>query len=222
MFASHFNRHLSRGVLALALAAAAGLASAETMHVVLDTSGFTGYAGAGWLDLQFNPGSATAALAGATVSNLSGFDAAVAALPSGAVQSLAGGYLINNSSGYNDLFSAVHLGGKVSFDVSFSGAADPTGQLAGSLFGVALYGGADSNTVTQLGNADANTGNLAQFAWQPARAGSAGSVATTVFDGAVVTVSAVPEPSGWLMLGAGLALVGVATRRKPRGAVAAA
>lgn len=221
MFASSLNRNVRRSVLALALSAAAGLASAETLHVVLDTSSFTGFAGAGWLDLQFNPGSATAALAGATVSNLAGFDASVAAQLSGdASSTLAGGYLFDNAAGYNDAFSAVHLGGKVSFDVSFSGAADPSGALAGSLFGVALYGGADG--AAQLGNADANSGNLAQFAWQPGLSGSTGSVTTTVFDGAVVTVSAVPEPSSWLMLGVGLALIGVVTRRKQRGTVAVA
>ena len=221
MFASTFSLHVRRGVLALALAASTGLAAADTMHVVLDTSSFTGYAGAGWLDLQFNPGSATAALAGATVSNLAGFDGSVAAQLSGdASGSPASGYQLDNGTGYNDVFSAVHLGGKVSFDVSFSGAADASGQLAGSLFGVALYGGADIPTASQLGHADANSGNLAQFAWQPGLSGNAGSVSTTVFDGAVVTVSAVPEPSGWLMLGAGLALVGVSTRRKQQPAVA--
>lgn len=198
---------LRRGALALALTAAAGLASAQSMHVVLDTSSFGSN---GWLDLQFNPASVPAVSASALVDHLAGFDGAVAPQLNGDVQAQAGGaFLFGNSTDWNDLFHAVHFGGKVSFDVSFSGLADPSPAAIPSLFSVSLYG---ADGVTQLGHPDAD-GSLLSLSWNPAASG-AGQVGVTVTDAGVAGVSPVPEPSAWLMLGAGLALLGVAKRRR--------
>lgn len=210
MFASTLTRTLRHSLLALALGACASLASASAMHVELDTAGM---GSAGWIDLQFGALDG-AALAAADLSNFVGFDGAVAAETAGDVSgSLAAGYHLGNDPGYwNDLFHAVHLGGKLGFDVNFSGDADPSAVSLQSAFTVALYGDHEAQTVLGVPGAD---GFLLTLNWTPARAaGGAGGVDAQVFDPAVASVSAVPEPSSWLMLGAGLALLGMARRRR--------
>ncbi|MBA5637152.1 NF038129 family PEP-CTERM protein [Duganella sp. LX20W] len=200
---------LRRGALALALTAVASLASAQSMHVVLDTTGLSANS-SGWLDVQFNPASVPAVAASALVDHLGGFDAGSTPQLNGDVQAQAGGaFLFGNGTDWNDLFHAVHLGGKVSFDVSFSGLPDPSLAAIPSLFSVSLYG---ADGVTQLGHPDIN-GSLLSLSWNPAASG-AGQVGVAVVDAGVASVSAVPEPSAWLMLGAGLALLGLA-RRSP-------
>lgn len=210
MFAHTLSRSLSRSLLALALSAAAGLASADTLHVELNTAGL---GDSGWIDLFFGAGNGSAALAAADLSHFGGFNSTVAAQTSGAVSgSLASGYQLLNSGGGADLFHAVNFGGKVSFDISFSGAADPAASGVLSTFSVALYGADQS---TPLGHYDSTTSSLLQLNWTPSTVlGTPGVVSPMVFDNAAVSVSAVPEPSSWLMLGAGLALVGALSRRR--------
>lgn len=77
------------------------------------------------------------------------------------------------------------------------------------MFSVSLYG---ADGVTQLGHPDAN-GSLLSLSWNPAASG-AGQVGVAVADAGVASVSPVPEPSAWLMLGAGLALLGMVKRRR--------
>lgn len=203
---------LRRSLLALALGACASLASAATLHVELDT---TGLGSDGWIDLAFNPASPAAALAYADLSHFVGFNGAIAAETVGSVSgSLASGYHFANddAGGWNDLFHAVHLGGKLSFDISFSGAADPSYNTLQSAFSVALWG--DHDATVALG-APGPDGTLLTLNWLPAAAaGQQGSVTSVISDQAVAGVSAVPEPSSWLMLGAGLALLGMARRRR--------
>jgi hypothetical protein len=211
MIASALTRTLRHSLLALALGACASLASAAALHVEFDTAGL----GAdGWIDLQFNPANAGAALAYADLSHFTGFNGAIAAETAGSVSGdLATGFRIGNddAGGWNDLFHAVHLGGKVGFDISFSGDAAASGALQ-SAFGVALYGDHDAQTV--LGAPGAQ-GFLLTLNWTPASVpGGAGSVGAEVFDAGLASVSAVPEPSSWLMLGAGLGLLGMLRRRR--------
>ena len=195
---------MRRALLALALAAGAGLASAQTLHVELDTSGFTG---GGWLDLQFNPASVPAVAASALIGNLAGFGADF--VTAGEVSAAGAGFLFGNGSDYNDLFHAIAFGGKVSFDVTFGGLPDPSPAAIASKFSVALYG---ADGLTQLGNVDPD-GNVLALNWTPAASG-AGSVGVGYAAAGLAAVSAVPEPSTWLMLGAGLALVGGIARRR--------
>jgi len=204
MIASVMTRTLRRAALALALSAC-GLAQAATLHVDLDTSFLSGMDG--YLDLQFGRGSVSAD-ATALVSHLSGVGAAVADL-SGNVTALGGGsYSFGNGGAFNDLFQAMSFGGKVSFDVSFS--SPPSGAVAPdwSNFSLGLYG---SDQVTALGHAD-DSGNLLHLYWAPDAQGQ-GSVGVSVLDSAA-SVTAVPEPSSWLMLGAGLGLLGLVRRRR--------
>jgi len=206
MIAPVMTRTLRRAALALALSAC-GLAQAATLHVDLDTSFLSGMDG--YLDLQFGRGGHSAD-ATALVSHLSGVGAALPDL-TGNVTALGGGsYSFSNvdSGTFNDLFQAMHFGGKVSFDVSFSSLPSGSPAPDWSNFGVGLYG---SDQATALGNADLS-GSLLHLYWQPDAQGN-GSVGVSVLDSAA-TVTAVPEPSSWLMLGAGLGLLGLVRRRR--------
>jgi hypothetical protein len=208
MFAHTTSPILRRGLLALALSALAGAASADVLHVELDTSGFGPLS---WIDLQFNPGNMNGVvLAEVALSHLNGFDASLTPELNGDVAgSAASGFHFGNTTSWNDLFHAVR--GKVSFDVTFSGLADPSLNTIQSAFSVSLYG---ADKVTQLGNAAAD-GSLLRLDWTPsAVAGGHGAVSTGYQDSANISVSAVPEPSSWLMLGAGLAMLGVLGARR--------
>lgn len=213
MFASTFSpvTVMRRALLALALAASS-LASAQTMHVELDTSAYAA-GGAGWLDLQFNPGNLPVVAASAVISNLVGFGGAMDVVLSGDVQQQGAGYLFGNSTDFNDLFHMVSFGGKLSFDVTLGGLADPSPAAVPSKFSVSLYA---ADGFTQLGNV-APDGSVLSLTWTPAASG-AGSVGVGYVDAGLAAVAPVPEPSAWLMLGAGLALVGALARRR-QGAV---
>ena len=200
---------LRRALLALALGACASLASAaSSFHVELDTSSL---GATGWIDMQFNPGDPSSPLAQASLSGFTGFgDPGTAQINGNVSGSLAGGYTFvnNDAGGLNELFHAVNFGGKVGFDVTFSGAADP-GAGFGSAFSVALYNQAQD---ALLGTNDP-TGSLVLLNWTPA-----GTVVPTMLSNTIATsvsaVSAVPETQTWLMLGAGLALMGAVARRR--------
>lgn len=201
-----------RSLLALALGACSALASAAgTLNVELDTRSFGSN---GYIDLSFAGSPLNSVLSYADLSNFVGFgSSADAQLSGGASGSLSNGFRIANTAGeYNDLFHAVNFGGKVSFSVTFSGDADPTG-LYGSVFSVGLY---DATGMAQLGGSASVDGGLLHLNWTPsAVTGGAGTTGIDILaPGGVQVLAAVPEPTTWAMLGAGLALVGLARRRK--------
>ncbi len=195
-------RHMAA---ALALALCSSFAAADTtVAITIDTSSF---GAGGWLDLQFNPAYAGAPAATATVSNFAGFDAAAAVETAGQVSgSLAAGYVFGNGDSWNDLFHSVTYGGILSFDVTFGGDADLSGNVAESVFAVSAYG---ADGVTLLGGSSSIDGSLAVVNWTPAT----GGITTAVYSD-VATISAVPEPSSWLMLGIGGMLIAGVARRK--------
>lgn len=204
---------LRRTLLALVLGASAALASAATLHVEVDTRSF---GSKGWIDLLFvSNNNSHAAPATATLSDFVGFDAVTGAQPVGGVSgSLAGGYTLSNLNGGADLFHAVNFGGKVSFNIDFTGAADTSVNHTLSTLSLAMYG-ADQSTL--LGHGDGATGSLLQLYWLPStNAATPGTVSSQVFDNvaSVAPLAAVPEPSSWAMLGAGLGLLGLARRRQ--------
>jgi hypothetical protein len=206
-----FNTHnFRRAMMALVLAAASSLAAAAgTFTVELDTHG---YGSNGYIDIQLNSVPTGAVATFADLGNFVGWGSSADAQLSNVTGSLATGFRIENVyGGYNDLFHAVDFsGGKVSFTVSFSGDADPSGQY-GSVFSVALYG-ADQTTL--LGDSTSADGSLVHLNWTPATvAGGQGSAVSETLGSGVVTTP-VPEPSTWAMLAGGLALLGFMRRRK--------
>ncbi|MYM91676.1 PEP-CTERM sorting domain-containing protein [Rugamonas sp. FT82W] len=207
MFKPNFSLTLRHAAMALALGVAcAGAASAQTLHVELNTASLVN---AGFLDLQFNPANTPASFASATISHLSGFGDLSGVTLIGDVQQNAGGFVFGNTTDYNDLFQGISFGGKVSFDVTFAGLPDASPAALQSKFAVSLFG---ADGTTALGNFNPQDGTLMSITWQPTA--GAGMVSSDITDHAIAGVSAVPEPSTWAMLGAGLALVGFARRRK--------
>ncbi len=228
MMNNKLHAKIGRVFLTAVLAMSAGLASADTLHVEIDTSSF---GNKGWMDLLFNPSDANSALTTAHLYDFVGFDAVGGAETAGGVSgSLATGYTLDNLNSGSELFHSMNFGGKVSFNVDFTGAVGSAINRSLSTLAVALYG---ADKATLLGSGDPLTGALVQLYWLPPTANAPGSVTTRVFDSVASVgaplqssplppqISPVPEPSTWLTMGAGLGLVALARRRKINAALAA-
>lgn len=218
MFGKQIKKVLTNSLLALALGAAVGGASAETLRVEIDTSGLGSN---GWIDLLFNPSGTNSSLATVKLYDFTGFDASAPAQVEGGVTgSLASGFTLNNLNQGSDLFHAVNFGGKVGFSIDFAGELGSAINRSLSTLAVALYG-ADQSTL--LGNGNAVTGSLVDLYWLSPTSTAAGSVSTRIFDSVasvspVGQISPVPEPSVWLTMGAGLGLLALVRRRQQRSA----
>lgn len=200
-------------LLAIALLSAFENANADTQyHVVVDSKGLSGL---GFLDLQFNPGNDGATAAAARISNFSGLlDNSVAPQFFGSVSgALPGSLKFANSGSYNDVFQGVQLGGKFSFNISFSGDFFNNPGDVGSAFALSMYA---ADGATALGNGDVNTASLLTFDLAPSSNGSYGVVNTMVFDNAMISLSPVPEPSQWAMMAGGLLALGAIARRRQK------
>ncbi len=210
MLANILTLRTAAAALALAFGSTAALAD-TTLAVTIDTSQF---GGAGWLDFQYNPGTLGVSPAtSVTLSGFQGFDANAAVETTSQVSgSLASGYVIRNGENFNSLFHAVNFGGVLSFNVTFSGDnVNLSGAADGSDFAVYAF---NAGVTTDLGNSTADDKRLVSAMWTPAAAAGGTGVLSYQSHAAVATISAVPEPSSWLMLGIGAMLVaGVARRR---------
>lgn len=191
-----------------ALAGAAELPAGSSFHAQIDTSAFSG---AGWLDLQFNPGMLPAVGATVTLSHFTGAFGSEFYLEGGASGSLLSSITLSNSSGFNDMFQSLTLGGQFGFDVSFGGAYTSTAGTVGTTFSVGLL---SADQTSYLGNPD---GVLFQVELTPMLGSAPASTSLTMLAGNVASISAVPEPSSWLMLAAGMTLLGAAVRRQKQG-----
>lgn len=190
-----------------ALAGAAELPAGNSFHAQIDTSAFSG---AGWLDLQFNPGMLPAVGATVTLSHFTGAFGSEFYLEGGASGALPGSITLSNTSSFNDLFHSLTLGGQFGFDVSFGGAYTSTAGTVGTTFSVGLLG---ADQMSYLGNPD---GVLFQVELTPMFGGAPASTSLTMLAGNVASITAVPEPSSYLMLVGGLALLGGALRRQKK------
>jgi hypothetical protein len=198
-----FSTVLRRVVLAVTLAASSSMAPAGVIHVAVDSSNFG--AASGYLDLQLstNAGPLTTAL----VSNMAGFDPNAYIEALGVTQTV-GGYLFRNDT-FGDLFHAVNFGGLLSFDLTFDSLVDPGGQYP-SLFLISAF----DEAFAPLGNVDPVRGSLAEFTWMPAAtSGIDGELAVRISD---PSVTVIPEPSGVLLSGIGLAAMALLLRRRAR------
>jgi len=191
------NALLRKTAIALLLSMSSALALADSIvHVELNTATL---GGAGWLDLQFNPADGSTPPAWAELTQLSGFANGADVVLDGDAAGTPLGYRIGNGTAFNAVLHGVTYGGVLSFNITFSG---DTSALSGSRFSIAALDG----NYLPLGAANGE-GLLAQVAWQ-------GQATITTFDPQIASVTAVPEPSSFLMLGAGLLLLTSAMRRR--------
>jgi hypothetical protein len=192
---------LQRIAFALTLAAGCGSASADVIHVSIDTAHFG--VTSGYIDMEFS--AVAGPLATAVVSNLTGF-AATPDIQWG-VEQVAGGYLFRNDT-VNLLSHAATFGGILSFDLAIDGASAANAGIV-SAFKVAAFDGAN-----YLGNFDPATGALATFLWTPpAGANGSGALSIDVFD---ANVAVVPEPGSLLLVALALGAVSLVSRQRGR------
>lgn len=212
MFAPNFiPTHLvRRAVFAALLAASSSAALAAPLsdplhyHVEIDTSQFSG---AAFLDFAFIAGNSPAPGASATLSQFSGAFGALDTKEGNVSGSAPGTLVFGNGGGYNDWFQNVTLGGKFAFDIVFGGDFLTTNGNAGTTFSLGLL---DQSGSVYLANPN---GNLLQFDLMPRNGGLPASIAASTY-ASIASISAVPEASEWMMLTGGLALIGLALRRR--------
>jgi len=186
---SIMNKLLAAMALSIACSAQA---APQTYHVDIDTTTLAGQDG--YLDFLFL-GLANAAPVQAQLSKFTG-DFTAQSFAQGEVSGSIGSLLtIGNGAAWNEFGQWTHLGGKLSFNLSFD------------LAGIDVGGGAGAGATLSIALLDADlnylgaSGDVASFSLLPDSA----PVINT--DGAFATVSAVPEPAAYLMLAAGMALL---------------
>ncbi len=189
---SRFKHFLSWLALAAALTGTCGQAAAMPLyHVDIDTASLG--SGPAFLDLYFL-GLDGAPAATAIVSSLTGALDGPADLTGTVVGTAPGPFVFGNAGGGGDLVQAIQLGGKFSFDVSFTMLP---GDI-GTTFGWALF------DATHYLGADGDLGNLFLQPFAPVGEQILVAAPSTL----VSSVTKVPEPStAALVLVAMLAMV---------------
>jgi hypothetical protein len=173
----NFKHFIANLALAAATIAACGQAAATPLyyHVDVDTASLG--TGPAWLDLYFL-GLAGAPDATATVSHLDGTLDGAPDLLGSVTGSAPGPFVFSNAGGGGELVQAIQLGGKFSFDVSFTMAAGNTGTTFGwSLFDTTHYLGVDGDLGNFMLNPDAPLGQQILVAAPPAPLGGVTAVA---------------------------------------------
>jgi hypothetical protein len=165
----------------------------------------------GYLDVQFNPGQSPGAPpATATISQfvLGGGALGGPALLDGDVTgSLPGVVAFGNGSPFNAILQPLSsIGNSTSFRVSFDGDFLTAASSVDTAFSLALLDAA----FNPLLSSDPTDGRLVVF-----DLGSHGAVTFSSFSTAI-SVNAVPEPSAWLLLVAGLGGIALSCRRASR------
>jgi hypothetical protein len=191
---TNLNTLFSRALLALALLAGAGAATASPIyHVALDTHGASGDGG---LQIDFLPFGTNDVLT-ATISGLAG---AFTGMPDLVNVTQSGGSYTLKSDAFSEFFQTITLGGQFGFDVTFAGM--PTD------------GGSTGLTVSLIGaTGDYLSFGAAQISLQQ---GSAPVVSVDPGVAAVTPANPVPEPSDLLLMASGLVLLTWTQRRRMR------
>lgn len=191
---TNLNTLFSRALLALALLAGAGAATASPIyHVALDTHGASGDGG---LQIDFLPFGTNDVLT-ATISGLAG---AFTGTPDLVNVTQSGGSYTLKSDAFSEFFQTITLGGQFGFDVTFAGM--PTD------------GGTTGLTVSLIGaTGDYLSFGAAQISLQQ---GSAPVVSVDPGVAAVTPANPVPEPSDLLLMASGLVLLTWTQRRRMR------
>lgn len=194
---------LRQAAMALVLAGSslAAVAGPLAFHVNLNTAALPGKPTSGFVDLQFSS-LATAAPLTVTLSNFTSDFGAVDFFDGDVRFNANGSFTLSNLPEMGSLLSLfADFGGTLGFDVLFSDS------LAGSAGtdGVTLTVGLLDLSYAPIGNPE----GVARFDLQP------GVGLVTSIDGSIVSV--VPEPSDWLLMLTGVALMaGALRRRQPR------
>jgi hypothetical protein len=193
------NTVIRQFLLAIALAGTAlgAVAGPINFHVDLDTSSLNG---PGLISLYFSK-LGVAGPVTAKVTNITGLAGAVT--PTGEVTVDADGFTIANGLPFVNFADIdASFGAPFSFDIAFSGGfMDEIGLDSSTLF-VSLLG-------TDYSTLAGDEFGVAQFNVLP----GVGIVSNAAFP-SFVTITAVPEPSGMLLMMTGLGLVGFTVRRR--------
>lgn len=208
-----FFRIAATGLVALLLTATAPAFALLSYHIQIDTSTLLGTTG--FLDFQFNPGSAPAPAATAVVFNVSGATFADPASDPPIVDGDVSGALptpgtltFGNSTSFNAYLAPVTFGALFQFTLNLDGETGNNGP--NTAFSLAAL---DGNFNPQL---PADPGGYALLTLD--RDPASGRVAYLNPNPSVVTITTVPEPSALALLVAGMGLLTLTTLagRRPR------
>lgn len=194
---------LRQAALALALAGSslAAMAAPVSFHVNVNTTTLTGN---GYLDLQFSA-LGTAPPASVTFSNFTGGIGGVDFFDGEVFFNTDGTFTLANLPGMGGLLSFEALfGGVLGFDLMFSDDYASATGTDGSTLTVGLL----DDSFSPIGGAF----GIARFELTPGV-----GVETSVNDAYATigpVVAAVPEPSDWILMATGLALLGASMRRR--------
>ncbi len=177
----------------------------------VDSSAIAGTSG--YVDFQFNPASSASPAASAMITAFATDGTLGAALPNlgDATGTLPGALTFDNGTPTNEVTQGFTFGSAISFDVSLSGPAVGVGGPDSTTFFLTLFDANQNPYSTGPG------GSIATIDINPDGSTTPMTYSPLVAPGPTATISplsAVPEPSGVIAMGAGVIWVIGTTRRR--------